>query len=116
MSRFHKYKLLLDEQLPFRSSFPRLNSIFNLKHIAKDYKNSGLQDIKVYELAKQEKRLLLTVNIKDFKDLIGESKNAGVIGIPSHWSFEKVDTQLTALLSKKKPGELYGKYTSLSEA
>ncbi len=115
MSRFHKYKLLLDEQLPPRSAFPRLNSIFNLRHIAKEYKHSGWKDKQVYELAKQEKRLLITLNIKDFTDLVGISKNAGVIGIPPHWSFEKVDTQLTALLSKKKPGELYGKYTPLNE-
>lgn len=113
--RFYKHKLLLDENLPKRQYFPLTNSHFDLKHIAADYKESGLTDLKVYERAVEEERIVVTNNIKDFKELANLNKKAGVIGITPNLSTGDIDKKLTALLRKTTPKELYGKYTSISE-
>lgn len=64
---FHKHKVLLDENMPERQAFPRLNERFDVKHIRDDLNGGGLSDQEVYNLAKKLKRLLITYNVKDFK-------------------------------------------------
>ena len=109
MSRkFHRYKLLLDEGFPLKTFFPRLHDRYDLKHIADDFKKSGLKDRDVYKVALKEKRLVITFNYKDFKIFGTISKSSGIIGISNNLSFEQIDKKVTALLMKKKPGELYG--------
>jgi hypothetical protein len=46
-----KYKLLLDENMPDRALFPRLNELFDVKHIREDLNIGGLKDPQVYFLA-----------------------------------------------------------------
>lgn len=70
----YKYKLLLDENFPLRNYFPSLNKRFDVKHISGDYKEAGLPDPKVYEVAKKENRLVVTYNTRDFMDLAQTSK------------------------------------------
>lgn len=108
--KFHKYKLLLDEGFHLRNRLPILNSRFNVKHVAADYKQIGLSDSKVYELANKEDRLLVTYNIKDFRKLLTTRSKTGVIGVSSNLTVEQIDKKLTALLTKSTKKELYGKF------
>ncbi len=86
--RFYKHKLLLDENMPSRLEFPRLNGLFDVKHIRDDLKSGGLSDPQVYDLAVKQQRLIVTFNAKDFRELATQSQETGIIGVstnlPSH--------------------------------
>ena|SRR5579859_2673295 len=114
--KFYKHKLLLDENMPGRQAFPRLNALFDVKHIRDDLKSAGASDQQVYEIAEQSKRLIITNNVKHFKILVGKSQETGVIGVSPHLPPHQVDTKLTALLRKSSEKALFGKYTALSDA
>src|SRR5438874_12695315 len=113
--KFYKHKLLFEENMPQRQLFERLNELFDVKHIRDDLNNSGLPDPRVYALAGQLKRLLVTYNIKDFKDLASQSQETGVIGISTNLSPYQVDRKLTALLRRSSEKALFGKYVTLSQ-
>ena len=115
VKRFYKHKLLLDENMPQRQYFPVLNQHFDVKHIAADFRKSGLPDPQVYDLARSEHRLLITYNHKDFRDLALRSKDTGVIGVSPNMSLAHIDNKLTALLTKATENELYGMFIVLSE-
>ena len=106
--------MLLDENMPARTKFPRLNSRHDLKHIRDDFHLTGLLDPGVYEFAQKEHRLILTFNGDDFKDLAGKSRTTGILFISDNLADEHIDTKLTALLSKSTPNTLYGTFTTLT--
>lgn len=112
--RFYKHKLLLDENFPVRSSFPTLNKLFNVKHIAMDLHLVSLSDPEVYELARKENRLLITFNTKDFVKLAEKGEDTGVIGVSANLLPDQIDKKLTALLTKAGPKTLAGKLTTLT--
>ena len=101
--RFHKHKLLLDENMSPRTAFPNLNSIFDVKHVREDFHLTSLPDPEVYQLAVKHQRILLTYNIKHFRQFAGTRNDAGIIGIPPHLTSAQVDTKLTSLLTKTLP-------------
>jgi len=109
--KFHKHKLLLDEGFPTRSYFPHLNNRFDIKHLTQDFKKVGLSDQQVHQFAAEQDRIVVTLNIKDFKSLSPKSKNTGVIGVSASLSFNQVDKKLTALLNKSAKKQLLGKLT-----
>ena len=113
-SKFHKHKLLLDEGFPIRSYFPLLNRRFDVKHITQDFKRVSLSDRQVHQFAADHGRIVVTLNIKDFKPLSPINKNTGVIGISANLSFDQVDKKLTALLNKYTKNQLLGKLTVIS--
>ncbi len=112
-----RYKVLLDENFPIRKYLPWLNQRFDIKHLVADLKKGGLTDPEVHALAVRQHRLLVTYNVTEdlMKALAIKSKESGVIGVSTNVSFEHLDKKLTALLTKKKPGELYGKFTYITE-
>ncbi len=112
--RFHKYKLLLDENMPARTRFPRVNSRHDLKHLRDDFHITGIPDPQVYEFAKTENRLILTFNGDDFRELAKKSRETGIIFLSDTLPDERIDTKLTALLSKSTAHALYGKFTTLT--
>jgi predicted nuclease of predicted toxin-antitoxin system len=112
--RFHKHKLLLDENMQPRKFFPRLNSLFDIKHISLDLKQRGLRDEHVYQFAAKAKRLLVTFNGDDFKDLSLTSNETGVISLSENLPLEQLDKKLTALLQRSNPKALYGKFTTIT--
>lgn len=112
--RFHKHKLLLDENFPIRTHFPALNRRFDLKHIKADLNHEGLSDPEVYTLARKQRRLVVTRNIKHFKELAQTSNDTGVIGVSENLTFDQVDKKLTALLTKSTKKSLLGKLTTIS--
>ena len=110
---FYKHKLLLDEHISPRQFFTRLNARFDVKHIDHDLHHAGMDDPSVFELAMSQDRIILTKNVKDFRPLLRED-SPGVIGIPETWSNERVDTKLTALLTKNGQNYFRGRYRSLA--
>ncbi len=112
--KYHKHKLLLDENFSVRSSFPLLNRRFDVKHIAQDLIKAGISDEQVYEIARRQGRLLITYNIKDFFRLASKSTGTGIIGVSANLSREQVDKKLTALLSKSSKRSLFGKLTVIT--
>ncbi len=119
--RFHKHKLLLDENFAPRFKFPRLNGLFDVKHLRDDLKHlrddlhkNGISDAQVYDLAVKLKRLIVTYNAKDFKALAPRSQDTGIIGISPNLSSQHIDKKLTALLVKSNEQVLQGTYTTLT--
>jgi len=110
----HKHNVLLDENFSSRSKFPRLNGLFDVKHVRDDLKGSGLSDPKVYVLAVKQERILVTFNAKDFSKLAGTQPDKGIIGVSTSLSKEQIDKKLTALLVKSTSNALAGKFTSLT--
>ena len=112
--KFHKHKLLLDEGFPVRSYLPVSNSRFDLKHISADLKQNGLSDKQIHGLASDQGRIVITLNIKDFKPLAPMSKNTGVIGVSAALPFDQVDKKLNSLLTKSSPKQFLGKLIIIS--
>lgn len=112
--KFHKYRLLLDENFSTRSSFPLLNRKFDVKHIAADLKLAGLSDPQVYDVAKTQGRLLVTYNVKDFVGLASASVDTGIIGVSANLSMEQIDKKLVALIVKSSKRTLFGKLTMIT--
>lgn len=113
--KFHKHKLLLDEGLFPKKSLPRINNRHDVKHIKHDFRRGGISDVEVYALAAKQKRIIVTYNSKDFKKLVKEGKNAGVVGVSTGLTPDQLDSKLNALLSKKSSKNLYGRYISLGD-
>lgn len=99
--RPYKFKLLLNE-------------FYDLKHITGDLHKEGISDPEVYEIARKDKRLVVTYNEKDFRKLAIKCKESGVIGISGNMSVNQIDTKLSSLLRKSNQKDLFGKFTSLS--
>lgn len=112
--RFYKFKLLLDENMPPRQRFLRLNSRFDVKHIRDDLNQLGLIDPIVYTFASKLNRLIITFNGGDFINLVDRSQETGVINISANLHYDQIDTKLTSLLTKSSTNTLYGKFTNLT--
>ena len=112
--RFHKHKLLLDENFPVRSYFPNLNRRYDVKHLTADLNLAGLADNKIYKFARETGQIIVTYNVKDFAPLVENDTRAGVIGVPPSLSAEQIDKKLTALLNKSTKRSLFGKLTTIS--
>lgn len=112
--RFYKHKILLDENVHYRSYFPTLNKLFDVKHITEDYNQIALKDPDVYKYAVKEERILVTFNIKDFRELAKTSKKIGVIGISSNMPLNIIDKRLTAFFRKASEKSLLGKLTTIT--
>ena len=112
--RLHKYKLLLDENLSPRTAFPRLNGLFDVKHVRDDFQRGGLSDPQVYDLAVAKQRVLVTYNVKHFQPLAGSKADAGIIGISANLPPSQIDTKLIALLTRSTSKRLAGTFTTLT--
>ncbi len=112
--RFYKHKLLLDENVHYRSYFPILNSLFNLKHITENFHEVGLSDPQIFKFAIATGRIIITFNFKDFEELVKTSNKTGVIGISSNLPVEIIDKKLTVLFRKASIKSLLGKLTIVS--
>lgn len=70
--------------------------------------------MEVYDFAIKAKRLILTGNIKDFREMAANSKDTGIIGVTPNKKSITIDKDLMALLRRKTKSELFGHYTTLS--
>lgn len=112
--KFYKHRLLLDENISPRNHFTKLNSRYDVKHIAEDLHQSGIPDRDVYAFAREQNRLIVTFNAKDFQELAAKSTSTGVIGVSSALTDEQIDTKIAALLVRSTPRSLYGTFTYIS--
>ena len=111
--KFYKHKLLLDEGLYPRKSLKRINGRYNIKHIKHDLKKGGIKDKEIFQIACKQKRIIVTYNIGDFKKLVKQTKETGIIGITQGLTPDQLDTKLNSLLSKSSEKMLIGRYTPL---
>jgi predicted nuclease of predicted toxin-antitoxin system len=113
--RPYKHKLLLDENFPPRKRFPKLNALYDVKHIILDlHQREGQDDPAVYEIARKQQRLLITRNFDDFRNLPTPADTAGVIGISGNLTYAQIDTKLVAFLKRANPKRLYGSANYIS--
>lgn len=112
--RLYKHKLLLDANMSGRSRFPRLNGLFDVKHIRDDLNKEGLPDPEVYGLAVRLKRIIVTFNWKDFREMATRNHNTGVIGVSPNLTTNQIDAKLTSLLVHSNSKALLGKFTYLT--
>lgn len=112
--RFFKHKILLDEDVHYRFYLPKLNSLFDVKHITEDYNQAGLQDPQVYKFALKKGRILVTFNTKDFRELALTSKKIGVVGVSSNLPIDIIDKKLTSLFRRATQKSLLGKLTVIT--
>jgi hypothetical protein len=74
---------------------------------------SGASDAKVYSNACDEERILVTLNPKDFKNLIPEA-GMSVIGVSAKMKNVDIDKKLMKLMKRLKPTEYIGQYFTLT--
>lgn len=104
----------MDEGFFYKQSLPITNSRFDVKHIKGDYKLEALPDPAIYEFARKNHRIIVTLNIKDYESLVQISRLTGVIGVSTGLSLEQIDKKLTALLNKSTKKSLLGKVTIIT--
>lgn len=110
-----KYKLLLDEGLSLAKSYPKLNNIYNLKHIVHDLNQSRIKDKPLYDLATKEGRILIVFNVKDFRHLIKRGC-ASVIALSENLSNKEADLKITKVLKDIKSNQTKGHLISISKS
>jgi predicted nuclease of predicted toxin-antitoxin system len=109
-----KPKLLLDENFQPRIRFPKVNELYDVKHVAEDLRKGGLEDQQVYELAVKLGRIVVTYNVKDFLPFAESSEHSGVIGVSANLTPPQIDTKLVALLRKSSPKQLHKAFNYIS--
>lgn len=100
-----RYKLLLDEMFPARKNFPETNKLHNLRHITHDFKRSGTKDLTVVNLAKKEKRILISKNEKHMVDLCINA-SVTLICVTEKMQNEEIDRQIISILKNLNPKDL----------
>ncbi|MEU2869730.1 DUF5615 family PIN-like protein [Streptomyces olivoreticuli] len=111
--QFHKYKLLLDENVPPRSLFPRVNQRFDVQHVSLDLHQGGIDDIAVYRLATKEQRIIISQNWRHFLKLVGTDDDVGVIAVTGN-DWVRMDGQLASLLVRYGPAHFRRKVLTLN--
>jgi predicted nuclease of predicted toxin-antitoxin system len=112
--KFHKFRLLLDENMPGRRAFGSLKHLFDVKHISLDLKKGGIRDEVVYQEAVNRQRLIVTFNGDDFKSFVTKSTKIGIIAVSDNLSTSQIDSKLVALLVRSTPKMLFGKFTAIT--
>lgn len=113
--KFIKYKLLLDEGLSSPKNYPVLNSYHNVKHIAHDYRRSGISDERVYAVAIRESRLMVVFNRKDFRLLIKET-TPSVISLSPNLTNKETDLKICKALRSLSSSQNQGCLISISKS
>jgi len=107
-----RYRLLLDEGVHLPQKYPQLNNLHDLLHVF-DVNLKGVNDEKIFQFAKQEKRLVVVFNVKDFKKFIsGDSPS--VIALSTNLSDQQADLKICKVLKKLKPSEKKGHLVSIT--
>ena len=108
-----RHKLLLDEGLYPKESFPNLNNLHVLKHVNHDLKKGSTKDSNIYKLAVQNNFLVVVYNIKDFKPFIAPNKPSA-ISISTNVPIEQIDKKVCKVLKKLKPSQTKGHLISIT--
>lgn len=68
----------------------------------------------MHRFAAEHNRIVVTLNIKDFKPISPSNKNTGIIGVSPNLPYDQVDKKLTALLNKSTKRQFLGRLTVIS--
>ena len=112
--RLQKHRLLLDEALPPKQRYPKLNSFHDVKHIEHDLKMGGSNDKNVYKYAIKEDRILITFNVKDFKPML-KNKTPSIIALSTNLTNNEADLKICKLLRNIKLSQSIGFLISVSK-
>ena len=110
--RKKRFKLLLDEMMPRREKFPLLNNFHNVKHVVHDLGKSGDSDTQIVAIARRQQRIILTKNIKHFRELCHQ-ENVDLIGVSDVTGPEKLDKIIMARLKRRRARKMTGKFTKV---
>lgn len=110
-----RYKLLLDEGLPRKETYPQANNFHNLRHIFHDIGKGGAKDKDVYAIANKEKRLVVVFNTKHFRPLISP-ESVSVISLSTNLTDKQVDLKLCKVLRYLKPSESKGHLITITNS
>ncbi len=114
-SKKHKrFKLLLDEGLHLPNSYPQLNNLHDLLHIAQT-KHRGKKDRAVFLIAQKEERIPIVFNTKDFKLLI-TSNSPSVIALSVNLTDHQADLKICKVLKELTVDESKGCLISISNS
>ena len=102
-----RHILLLDEGVPPKERFPKLNNLHVVKHINHDFKKGGSKDQNIYQLADKNHFLVVVYNTKDFKPLITPNKPS-VISLSTNLTNEQIDREVCKMLKTLKPSQTKG--------
>lgn len=108
-----KPKLLLDEGIYYRNYLKRTNRNFNVRHIKQDLKLEGISDLEVYNIAIKEERVLVTFNVKHFRNLVNGEKPS-IIGVSPNLGDKRLDQTLVSFLKRLKRADFKGKFFPLT--
>ena len=96
--------------MPSRHFFPRLNRLFDIKHISIDLKKGGMPDEQEHQEGVKLNRLVVTFNGDDFKSLAPISQRTGIIAVSDNLSNEHIDKKLASLLIRSSEKAFLGKF------
>ena len=108
-----RHTLLLDEGVPPKERFPKLNNLHVVKHINHDFKKGGSKDQNIYKLADKNHFLVVVYNTKDFKPLITPNKPS-VISLSTNLTNEQIDKKICKALKALKPSQVRGHLISIT--
>lgn len=109
-----KFRILLDSAFAKIELFPNLKKKSNLAHAVHNLGlSSQAEDEEIYQKATSEKRIVLTINFKDFKKLVKVGKS-GIFGIESQMTNQEIDKRVCGFISGKDPEDFIGKATKIS--
>ncbi len=104
-----KPKVLLDEGLPPRRSFSKLNDYCDVKHVSNDLGKGGSTDVEVYAFACKQERILVVINKKHFRPRV-KKDDMTIIGISAEFDDVQMDAKLLSKINNLKPNGYRGKY------
>lgn len=114
-SKKHKrFKLLVDEGLHLPISYPQLNNLHDLLHIAQT-KHRGKKDRDIFLIAEKEERIPIVFNTKDFKPLITQN-SVSVIALSTNLTDTQADLKICKALKELRADETKGCLISINNS
>lgn len=101
-----RHKLLLDEGVHLPQSYPKLNNLHDLVHISQ-VNLKGKSDEKIFNYAKQNSRITIVFNIKDFRKFINP-KFPSIIALSTNLTDKQADLKICKVLKELSPSETKG--------
>ena len=112
MRKHKRYKLLLDEGLHLPTSYPKLNNLHDLLHIANTH-HRGKGDSYIYKLAQKEERIPVVFNTKHFKPLVKQD-SISIIALSTNIKDAEADRKICKVLRSLKANQIKGHLISIS--
>ena len=101
-----RHKLLLDEGVHLPQSYPKLNNLHDVIHVSQ-VGLKGKADEKIFDWAKQNSRITVVFNIKDFRKFTSQ-KFPSIIALSTSLTDKQADLKICKVLKELKPSEIKG--------